>query len=77
MKINCVVSGCSSVKEFSGLAAAKIDYMCSNHDRKTQLNTVGRLATVDDFMDRDTHFQTFQFDPNLPRGQKTLDEDNE
>lgn len=77
MRVNCIVSGCENSREFSEPVAPSVEYMCSGHDRKIQLRTAGRPVDDSDFLDGETHFQQYQFDPQIPRGSKPMDEEDD
>jgi hypothetical protein len=66
--ISCAVSGCESKFETNEPVSPKNRFICRHHPRKVQTETAGRPYEEEkDNQDREVHFQTVAFDPELAR----------
>jgi hypothetical protein len=63
----CIVEGCESSYETSLPTSADFRYVCSKHDRKTQVSAIRTYDKAKDEADKDVKFQRHQFDKSLAR----------
>lgn len=71
--LSCAVEKCESTIEVDGPVSGKALFICKNHPRSVQVQAAGRVYDERrDEADKEIHFQTVQFDPELARSRNPL-----
>jgi len=82
-ELRCTIEGCTTVFKTEEPISINARYICSKHDRATQVRAAGRVFNPDaDFRDAEVKFQDHAFDkffdrPNRWREDAEIDDNSD